>query len=52
MNGPLDSTMREAMRLMQSGDLLAATAAIQRRLGGAFEPESTQAAASVTVGHW
>jgi poly(hydroxyalkanoate) depolymerase family esterase len=40
MNGPLDSTMREAMRLMQTGDLLAATAAIQQRLGGASEPES------------
>jgi poly(hydroxyalkanoate) depolymerase family esterase len=40
MNGPLDSTMREAMRLMQTGDLLAATAAIQQRLGGASERES------------
>jgi poly(hydroxyalkanoate) depolymerase family esterase len=39
MNGPLDSTMREAMRLMQTGDLLAATAAIQQRLGGALERE-------------
>jgi len=48
MNGPLNSTMREAMRLMQTGDLLAATAAIRQRLGGASEPESPQAAASVT----
>jgi len=48
MNGPLNSTMREAMRLMQTGDLLAATAAIQQRLGGASEPESPLAAASVT----
>ena len=39
--------MREAMRLMQTGDLLAATAAIQQRLGGASEPESLRAA-SVT----
>ena len=35
--------MREAMRLMQTGDLLAATAAIQQRLGGASEPESLRA---------
>jgi poly(hydroxyalkanoate) depolymerase family esterase len=48
MNGPLDSTMREAMRLMRTGDLLAATAAIQQRLGGASEPESPRAATSVT----
>jgi poly(hydroxyalkanoate) depolymerase family esterase len=48
MSGPLNSTMREAMRLMQTGDLLAATAAIQQRLGGASEPESPRAAASVT----
>src|SRR5205823_4529006 len=47
MNGSLGSTMREAMRLMQTGDLLAATAAIQQRLGGASEPESLRAA-SVT----
>ena len=40
MNGPLDPTMREAMRLMQTGDLLAATAAIQQRLGGASESDS------------
>jgi poly(hydroxyalkanoate) depolymerase family esterase len=43
MNGPLDSTMREAMRLMQTGDLLAATAAIQQRLGGATERKSVSA---------
>src|SRR5437762_4602172 len=48
MNGPLDSTMREAMRLMQTGDLLAATTAIQQRLGGASKPESQRAAAWVT----
>ena len=48
MNGALNSTMREAMRLMQTGDLLAATAAIQQRLGGASEPESPLAAASVS----
>jgi poly(hydroxyalkanoate) depolymerase family esterase len=47
MNGTLNSTMREAMRLMQTGDLLAATAAIQQRLGGASEPESPLAVASV-----
>ena len=45
---PLNSTMREAMRLMQTGDLLAATAAIQRRLGGTSEPESPWAAGSAT----
>ena len=48
MNGPMNSTMREAMRLMQTGDLLAVTAAIQQRLGGASEPESQRAAAWVT----
>ena len=48
MNGPLNSTMREAMRLMQTGDLLAATAAIQQGLGGVAEPESPRAAASDT----
>jgi poly(hydroxyalkanoate) depolymerase family esterase len=47
MNGALDSTIREAMRLMQTGDLLAATAAIQQRLGGGSEPESPLTAASV-----
>ena len=47
MNGPLDSTMREAMRLMQTGDLRAATAAIQQRLVGGFEFESPRAATSV-----
>src|SRR5205807_4733252 len=35
MNGEPYSTVREAMRLMQKGDLLAATAAIQHRLSGA-----------------
>src|ERR1700681_4727970 len=34
MNGEPYSTVREAMRLMQTGDLLAATAAIQHRLSG------------------
>jgi poly(hydroxyalkanoate) depolymerase family esterase len=48
MNGPLNSTMREAMRLMQTGNLLAATAAIQQGLGGVAEPESPRAAASDT----
>ena len=47
MNGALNSTMREAMRLMQTGDLVAATAAIQQRLGGAPKPESPLAVASV-----
>lgn len=44
LNGPLNSTMREAMRLMQTGDLLAATAAIQQQLGGAPAPGSPGAA--------
>src|SRR6266550_8361601 len=35
MNGEPYSTVREAMRLMQKGDLLAATAAIQHTLSGA-----------------
>ena len=35
MNYSLNKTMREAMRLMHSGDLHAATAAIQRGLTGA-----------------
>src|SRR5271167_4776418 len=35
MNYSLSMTMREAMRLMQTGDLHAATAAIQRGLTGA-----------------
>jgi poly(hydroxyalkanoate) depolymerase family esterase len=48
MNGPLNSTMRDAMRLMQTGDLLAATAAIQQGIGGVAEPESPRAAASDT----
>lgn len=46
MNGSLNSTMRDAMRLMQTGDLLAATAAIQHRLGGASAPEAPPAAPS------
>ena len=46
MNGPLNSTMREAMRLMQTGDLVAATAAIQQQLGGNPEPASPGAAES------
>ena len=37
MNYSLRKTMREAMGLMQSGDLRAATAAIQRGLMGAEE---------------
>jgi hypothetical protein len=35
MNYALSKTMHEAMRLMQTGDLRAATAAIQRGLTGA-----------------
>ena len=35
MNYALSKTMHEAMRLMQTGDLHAATAAIQRGLTGA-----------------
>ena len=35
MNGEPYSTVREAMRLMQTGNLLAATAAIRHRLSGA-----------------
>src|SRR3982751_234231 len=34
----LGSGLREAMRLMKSGDLRGATAAIQRRLGGQVAP--------------
>jgi hypothetical protein len=48
MNGPLDATLREAMRLMQTGDLLAATAAIQQGLGGASETESPRVATPIT----
>jgi poly(hydroxyalkanoate) depolymerase family esterase len=48
MNGSMNSTMREAMRLMQAGDLLAATAAIQQRLRCAAEAKSPRAAPSVT----
>jgi poly(hydroxyalkanoate) depolymerase family esterase len=46
MNGEPYSTVREAMRLMQAGDLLAATAAIQHRLGGATAAEPSTAAES------
>ena len=42
------SSMREAMRLMQTGDLLAATAEIQRRLGVASPQASPPAAAVVS----
>ena len=50
MNYSLGMTMREAMRLMQTGDLHAATAAIQRGLVGAedrptFHPENAGGAA-------
>ena len=38
MNYSLNKTMREAMRLMHSGDLHAATAAIQRGLTGGGRP--------------
>lgn len=44
MNGQPYSTVREAMRLMQAGDLVAATAAIQHRLSGA-----TSAGPSIAV---
>ena len=46
MNGEPYSTAREAMRLMQAGDLLAATAAIQHRLSGATAAEPSIAARS------
>ena len=42
----MSSTLREAMRLMQAGDLMAATAEIQRRLGAASaQPAPTAKAA-------
>jgi len=41
MNAEAYSTMREAMRLMQTGDLLAATAAIQQGLSGAAAAEAS-----------
>lgn len=43
MNEQLTSTLREAMRLMQTGDLMAATAEIQRRLGAPSAPPSPTA---------
>jgi poly(hydroxyalkanoate) depolymerase family esterase len=46
MTGEPYSTVREAMRLMQAGDLFAATAAIQRRLSGATATEPSFAARS------
>ena len=46
MSGEPYSTMREAMRLMQAGDLLAATAAIQHRLSGATPAEPSTTASS------
>src|SRR6266404_7347192 len=46
MNGEPYSTVREAMRLVRAGDLLAATAAIQHRLGGATAAEPSSAAGS------
>ena len=46
MNGEPYSTVREAMRLMQKGDLLAATAAIQHRLIGATSAGPSIAARS------
>ena len=44
----MNSTLREAMRLMQTGDLLAATAEIQRGLGGgpAHAPHAPPGAAT------
>ena len=46
MNGEPYSTVREAMRLMQAGDLLAATAAIQHRLSSVTAIEPSIAARS------
>ncbi len=46
MNGEPYSTVREAMRLIQKGDLLAATAAIQQRLSGATSAGPSIAARS------
>lgn len=43
MNANPYLTVREAMRLVRSGELLAATAAIQRRLKGGIETESALA---------
>ncbi len=50
MNGAPYSTMRETMRLMQAGDLLAATAAIQHGLSGATAAEPSIAARSRDLG--
>ena len=50
MNAELYSTVREAMRLMQAGDLLAATAAIQHRLGGAAATEAPVASGAPAPG--
>ena len=46
MNGAPYSTMRETMRLMQAGDLLAATATIQHELSGGTAAEPSIAARS------
>jgi poly(hydroxyalkanoate) depolymerase family esterase len=50
MNGEPYSTVREAMRLMQAGDLLAATTAIQQQLSGTTATESSIAARSPDPG--
>lgn len=44
MNEALHTTLRDAMQLMRTGDLMAATAEIQRRLGGAPHPIPREAA--------
>ena len=52
MNGTMNSTMQETMRLMQSGDLRAATLAIQRGLSGqgvAAMPAATRHAAADVI---
>lgn len=43
MNEALHTTLRDAMQLMRAGDLMAATAEIQRRLGGAPHPFASAA---------
>jgi poly(hydroxyalkanoate) depolymerase family esterase len=50
MNGEPYSTVREAMRFMQAGDLLAATTAIQHQLSGTTATESSIAARSPDPG--
>jgi poly(hydroxyalkanoate) depolymerase family esterase len=50
MDGEPYSSVREAMRLMRKGDLLAATAAIQRRLSGTTPPERSATAGSPDLG--